>query len=75
MKHPMPCWRLTPLLWHRCKRIGGAAFYRALKARGVLVRHFDKPRIRDYSRITIGTMAQMQTLIAAIRDILKEAAQ
>lgn len=58
----------------RSDRIGGAALYRALKARGVLVRHFDKPRIRDYSRITIGTMAQMQTLIAAIRDILEEAA-
>ncbi len=58
----------------RSDRIGGAALYRSLKARGVLVRHFDKSRICDYSRITIGTMAQMQILIAAIRDILEEAA-
>ena len=55
-------------------RIGGAALYQALKTHGVLVRHFDKARIRDYNRITIGTMAQMQILIAAIRNILEEAA-
>lgn len=35
------------------------ALYLALKQRGVLVRHFNKPRIRDYLRITIGTEAEM----------------
>ena len=40
---------------------------------GILVRHFDKPRITDYLRITIGTETQMDALIEAIKKILKEA--
>jgi histidinol-phosphate aminotransferase len=51
-------------------RIDGEELYKALKARGILVRHFDKPLIRDYNRITIGTREQMEILVAAIADIL-----
>ena len=40
--------------------------------RGVLVRHFTLPRIAQYNRITIGTPAQMEILLAAVRDILSE---
>ncbi len=53
--------------------IPGAMLYEKLKERGILVRHFENPRIADYSRITIGTSAQMETLVVAIQDILKEA--
>ena len=53
-------------------KIGGEALYRKLKDRGILVRHFTKERIRDFNRITIGTGAQMQTLVDAIQAILKE---
>ncbi len=56
----------------RSDRIGGEALYRELKARGILVRHFDKPDITDYDRITIGTRADMDALIAAIGDILQK---
>ena len=59
-------------LFARSPRIGGDALYRALKARGVLVRHFDVPRISDFNRITIGTPAQMDALIDAITRILEE---
>ena len=52
----------------------GAMLYEKLKERSILVRHFEIPRIVDYSRITIGTAAQMETLVAAIQEILKEAA-
>lgn len=52
--------------------IGGRELYRALKERGILIRHFDKPRIQEYNRITIGTEEQMETLIASVRTILKE---
>ncbi len=55
----------------RSSRIGGGALYAALKARGILVRHFDKQPIADYVRITIGTMEQMQALIDAIDAILE----
>lgn len=47
----------------------GAALAQALRERAILVRHFPKPRIQDYLRITIGTEAQCQQLTAALRDI------
>jgi len=50
--------------------IGGFELYSALKKRGVLVRHLNKPRIEDYVRITIGTTEQIDALIAAIENIL-----
>ena len=55
----------------RTDRIEGGALYRALKARGVLVRHFDAPRISDYNRISIGTPEQMDVLIKTIAGILE----
>ena len=51
--------------------LGGYAIYSALKERGILVRHFSKPRISDYIRITIGTKAQMDELLSAISAILQ----
>ena len=50
----------------------GGEIYRALKERGILVRHFDSARIADYNRITIGTREQMDTLIETLRTILEE---
>ena len=44
--------------------------YAALRARGVLVRHFEKPRIAAYNRITVGTPAENDALLAALRDFL-----
>ena len=43
--------------------------YRALKQEGILVRHFDAPRISNYLRITIGTQQEMETLIAALEKL------
>ena len=65
---------LSNFVFAKSERIGGEKLYLELKKRGVLVRHFTKERIKDYNRITIGTMEQMQTLIAAIKEILKEQA-
>lgn len=66
---------LTPsmanFLFAKHPAISGEALYRGLKARGVLVRHFEKPRIADYVRITIGTPEQMDALFTAVEDILK----
>ena len=50
--------------------ISGHALYAALKEKGILVRQWNKPRISDYLRITIGTKEQMDALIAAIKEIL-----
>ena len=59
-------------LFARSDRIGGEELYLKLKERGILVRHFTKPRITDYNRITIGTEAQMDTLLEAVKAILEE---
>ncbi|MBR4108814.1 MAG: histidinol-phosphate transaminase [Oscillospiraceae bacterium] len=53
-------------------RIDGGKLYGELKKRGVLVRHFTKARIAQFSRITIGTKAQMETLVKTITEILEE---
>ena len=52
--------------------VSGGELYAKLKDRGILVRHFAKERIKDFNRITIGTLAEMQALVAAIEEILKE---
>ena len=54
------------------ERIDGGELYRKLKERGVLIRHFDKPRIGAWSRITIGTREQMDILLTNIKEILEE---
>jgi histidinol-phosphate aminotransferase len=53
-------------------KIGGKKIYHELRKKGILVRHFDIERICDYNRITVGTRKQMQKLIDALKDILKE---
>ena len=52
--------------------VDGEKLYLALKARGILVRHFSKLRIQDFLRITIGTRQQMESLVGAIGQILEE---
>lgn len=50
--------------------ISGLKLYNDLKDKGVLVRHFNKPRITDFLRITIGTDYEMEALINAIKEIV-----
>lgn len=52
----------------------GAALAEALRERAILVRHFDKPRISDYLRITVGTERQTLQLLDALRSVLHGAA-
>lgn len=59
-------------LFARTARQDGGSLYRKLKENGVLVRHFDAPRIHSWLRITIGTPAQMQALLAALDKILED---
>ena len=51
-------------------KVDGGTLYRTLKEMGILVRHFDAPRISPYLRITVGTPAEMQALIDALTKIL-----
>ncbi|MPN30881.1 Histidinol-phosphate aminotransferase [bioreactor metagenome] len=44
---------------------------RELRARGIIVRRWEKPIIDNYLRITIGTDEQMDRLFYALDGILK----
>ena len=59
-------------IFTRCPRMDGGQLYRALKDRGVLVRYWDKPALRDYVRVTIGSREQMDVFLTQVRNILKE---
>lgn len=47
----------------------GAALTQFLRERKILVRHFAKPRIDQYLRITVGTDAQIDALLAALSSL------
>lgn len=46
------------------------ALYTQLKERGVLVRYFNKPRLNEYLRITIGTDEEMDQLLQHVKVLL-----
>ncbi|ALF59498.1 histidinol-phosphate transaminase [Psychrobacter urativorans] len=41
----------------------------ALREQGIIVRHFNQPRIQEYLRITVGTQAQHERLIDALKAL------
>ena len=53
-------------------KMDGGELYKKLKEKGILVRHFTNPRICQFNRVTIGTKAQMQTLIDTVKEVLYE---
>lgn len=63
---------LTNFVFAKTDEMPGGELYEALKKAGILVRHFDEPRTRDWLRITIGSQGEMESLVAAIRQILQK---
>ena len=63
---------LANFLFAEHPSIGGGELYSELRKRGILVRHFSKERIKSFNRITIGTREEMDALLSAVRDILRE---
>ena len=53
-------------------KIDGKSLYLKLKEQGVLIRHFDKDRIRDFIRITIGSFSEMKIFVEKLKNILGE---
>ena len=62
----------TNFVFAKSDKIGGGELYRLLKENGILVRWFDADRIRDYVRITIGSMKQVAALVETISRLLDE---
>ena len=52
--------------------IAGKVLYTKLREKGILVRHFDTDRLRDYLRITIGSREEMSACADALTKILEE---
>lgn len=50
----------------------GKQLYLDLKERGILVRHFDKDRLRPFNRITIGSQSEMEILMKTITALMEE---
>jgi histidinol-phosphate aminotransferase len=44
--------------------------FAALREQGIIVRYFDKPRINEYLRISIGTDDQCDALLSALQGLL-----
>ncbi|AGX42733.1 histidinol-phosphate transaminase [Clostridium saccharobutylicum] len=53
------------------EKANGKFLYESLKDNGILVRYFNKDRIDNYLRITIGTDNEMDVLIEKIKTILE----
>jgi histidinol-phosphate aminotransferase len=55
------------VLARRAKGNSAGRAYEALKRRKILVRYFDTPRLRDCLRITVGTDAEIEALLSALK--------
>ena len=49
----------------------GRVLQQGLRDRGVLVRRFERPRIQDHLRVSIGTDEEMEAMCRAMEEILK----
>ncbi len=58
-------------IFAECEKINGKDLYLELKNKGILVRHFESERIKNFNRITIGTQEQMEILVKTIKNILE----
>ena len=50
----------------------GKEIYLRLKKKGVLIRHFDTPRLCRYNRITVGSRQQMGIFLEKLNEVLEE---
>jgi len=50
--------------------ITGAGFFSALREKGILVRHFNKERISDFLRVSMGTDDDMDVFLGACGEII-----
>lgn len=54
------------------KSVPAKELFEALREEGIIVRYFNKPRIDNYLRISIGTDEQMDTMLAFLTEYLRD---
>ena len=54
------------------KSVSAKELFEALREEGIIVRYFNKPRIDNYLRISIGTDEQMEVLYDFLRRYMKK---
>jgi len=62
----------TNFIFAKHDGVSGRELYQKLKENGILVRWFDEDRIREYVRITIGSMEQMAALVDEVARLMDE---
>lgn len=60
----------TNFIFAKHETVAGKLIFDQLKEKGILVRRFDKERIVDYIRISIGTPEQMERVADALEEIV-----
>ena len=59
-------------LFVRLPGVSGAEAQAQLRAKGILIRRFDRPPIADYLRVTVGSDEEMDAFLQAVREIITE---
>lgn len=62
----------TNFIFASHKRVSAKELFEALREEGIIVRYFNKPRIDNYLRISIGTDEQMDAMLAFLTKYLKD---
>ncbi len=60
----------TNFLFARHPEIDGESLYKALREKGILVRHFSLKAVSDYLRITIGSREECEALVSSLKEII-----
>ena len=62
----------TNFIFASHERVPAGEIFQALKEQDIYVRYWNKPRISNYLRITIGTDEEMDKLLAFLKEYLQE---
>lgn len=63
---------MTNFIFAAHERVSAKELFARLRGHNIFVRYFDKPRIDNYLRISVGTDLQMKKLIAVLETILND---
>ncbi len=63
---------MSNFIFAKHNTVSAEKIFNELKKKKIYVRYWNKPRINDYLRITIGTDEEMNKFISALTEILKE---